>query len=446
MMQVAQAPLPARARPAVAREDASFPWYIGSALAVAVAGGFVLAVLLPLAVAMDWDWGARWRPLVQAHGHLQIGGWLGLFIVGMAFRMAPRFAGQPLRFARLTPPTLALLLAGLLGRTVAQPWVDLPGMRILLTASVLAELAGALVFATILITTLRPVMRTVAPAPLFMLGAAGLAVQALLGVLWIPGVDAGAPAIPMNRNEVLLAVQFYVFVLPFVLGVMSRALPTFFKHASPTPARTTMIALALIAGTACLAASELDAAGTRVTAAGLLLLAGALAAGVAMTGAWRKAERLRPSARHVALLLRSALVWLALSAALLAVTGIEALWTGDRPAPYRADAVRHMLALGGFSMLVTGMSQLVLPWLAMRRQRGRTAVIETWTLWGLFNAAVLLRVAGPLMESRGAGSERFWPEAAAGVLGIIAVGFFASTILRAARPHAPEIPVHVRNA
>jgi uncharacterized protein involved in response to NO len=430
----------------VARADASFPWYIGSALTVAVAGGFVLAVLLPLAVVMEWDWGVRWRALAQAHGHLQIGGWLGLFIVGMAFRMAPRFAGRPLRFARLTPVTLGLLLGGVLGRAVAQPWVDLPGMRALLILAVLAELAGALLFTAILFTTLGPAIRTVAPAPLFMLGGAGMALQALLGAVWIPGIAAGTPALPADRNAVVLAVQFYLFVLPFVLGVLSRALPTFFKQAAPSPARTGTIALALIAGTAGLVVGELAAAGTRIAGAGALLLAGALVSGVAMTGAWRPAERLRASARHTALLLRSALVWMVLASALLTVTGAAALWTGERPAPYWADTVRHMLALGGFSMLVAGMSQLVLPWLAMRRQRGRSARIETWTLWGLFNTAAALRAAGPLLESQGAGAERFWPEAAAGVLGMVAVGFFATTILRAARSQVSAVPVHVRDA
>ena len=57
-------------RPPVARPDESFPWYIGAALAAAVFGGFALAVLLPLAVVLDWNWGVRWRALVQAHGHL----------------------------------------------------------------------------------------------------------------------------------------------------------------------------------------------------------------------------------------------------------------------------------------------------------------------------------------------------------------------------------------
>jgi hypothetical protein len=86
-----------RPRTAVAREDPSFPWFIGAALATALAGGFLLAVLLPLAVVLEWEWGVRWRALVQVHGHLQMTGWLGLFITGMALRLAPRFAGRPLR-------------------------------------------------------------------------------------------------------------------------------------------------------------------------------------------------------------------------------------------------------------------------------------------------------------------------------------------------------------
>jgi len=97
------------ARPPIAREDRTFPWYIGGALGTAVLGGFALAIALPLAAALGWNWGVRWRALAQAHGHLQVIGWLGLFIAGMAFRLAPRFAGRPLRFPGVTPAVLILL-------------------------------------------------------------------------------------------------------------------------------------------------------------------------------------------------------------------------------------------------------------------------------------------------------------------------------------------------
>src|SRR5215217_2432819 len=226
----------------IAREDLAFPWFIGAALAVAVGAGFILAVLLPLAAALGWEWGSRWRALVQVHGHLQLVGWLGLFIAGMAFRLAPRFSGRPLRAAALTTPTLALLLAGLLGRAIAQPWLDQPALRALLPLSALLELSGALLFAGMLTATLAPTLGRVAPAPLFVVGASGLVLQALLGALWLPALTADRPFIPADRSAVLLSVQFFGFVLPFILGVSLRALPTFFKRPSPSGGRALVLA------------------------------------------------------------------------------------------------------------------------------------------------------------------------------------------------------------
>lgn len=430
-------------RQPVARADASFPWYIGTALILAVGGGFALAILLPLAVVLEWDWGMRWRLLVQVHGHLQVIGWLGLFIVGMAYRLVPRFAGRPLRLANLTPLTLVLLLGGLLGRGAAQPWIGLPGMRALLVTATLAELVGAALFAASITATLWPVTRTMAPAPLLMLGAAGLVAQAALGVLWLSHIAGDAPVISADRNAALLAIQIYAFVLPFMLGVALRSLPVFFKYPVPTFLRTFMLVLALASGSVLYGIVPLMLDGearTRLAGAGASLLAAALAGGTAMTGVWRRPERLRASARHGALLIRTAFAWLMLAAVLLLLSGLHAFWTGRPTQPHIADAIRHLILLGGGSTLLVGMAQLVLPWLAMRRQlRHARASIETWTLWALLTGATALRLTGAGLEGGGVGAERFWPVAAAGVLGLMAVGTFAWSVLRAARAPRPKI-------
>lgn len=293
-MDVVTRPSVSNGRAPVARADAAFPWCIALALAAAVAGGFVLAVLLPLAAALEWAWGVRWRALVQAHGHLQVGGWVGLFIVGMAFRLVPRFAGRPLRFPRVTLPVLVLLPAGLLGRAVAQPWLDVPGMRVLLTLSALAELAGARLFATAIVATLAPAVRTFAPAPLLVLGAGGLLAQAALGAVWLMQLPGDAPAIPADRNAALLSLQFYAFQLPFVLGVSLRALPSIFAHPAPAPHWTRALAAALAAGAALHAGTPLlmdGAAGVRPQQFGALLVAAAISGGVALTAPGR--QRLR---------------------------------------------------------------------------------------------------------------------------------------------------------
>src|SRR5262245_26516983 len=53
-----------------------------SALIVGAAGGFTLATVLTLAVALHVPEGLWWRALAQAHGFLQLYGWAGLFALG----------------------------------------------------------------------------------------------------------------------------------------------------------------------------------------------------------------------------------------------------------------------------------------------------------------------------------------------------------------------------
>lgn len=432
---------------AVARVDATFPWYVGAALLVAVAGGFALALLLPLAAALQWDWGSRWRPLAQAHGHLQIIGWLGLFITGMGFRLVPRFAGRPLRFPRVTTPTLILLLAGVLGRALAQPWLDLPGMRIDLTASAAAELIGALLFAAAIIATVLGVVRSLPSAPLLILGALGMVGQALMGLLWLPLLSADFAVLPPDRDAALLTIEFFAFVLPFVLGISLRALPTFFAQPAPSGALTSILALTLALGATLAAAGPLlpgVAAGARVQAIGSLLVAAAVSVVIARCGVWREPVRLRAAARHLVLLIRTAYAWLALSVLALVGTALQALANGTPTPAAQSDAIRHMLALGVFSTLLVGMAFLLLPWLAMRRQRPGAARREVWLLWTLLTGATGLRVSGALLEEQGAGSERYWPMALGGVLAISAITLFALIILRAAHHETPAIVLHER--
>lgn len=436
------------ARAPVAREDRTFSWYIGGALGIAVFGGFALAIALPLAAALGWEWGVRWRALAQAHGHLQVVGWLGLFITGMAFRLVPRFAGRPLRFPGVTPAVLALLAAGLLARAVAQPTLELPGMRILLLAGAAAELAGAALAALALGATLLPVAATLPAAPFLLLSTAGFIAQALLALWWLTGLRPDYPALAADRDTALLAVQFYGFVLPAVLGVSLRSLPVFFRR-PPVPARRAwLIAGGLALGTLIDASARLlfeGIAAVRIQQIGVLLIAAATAAAIAHTGVWRAPERLRPSARAAAILIQTAYVWLAGAMLWLAVDAALALRSGLPAPPAHADAIRHLLALGTFTTLVFGMGQLVLPWLAMRRQRPTTTRVETWTLWLLITAATALRVTGAVLEARGVGAVRYWPMAAGGVLALTAVGLFALTVLRAARTRPPEIPLQVSN-
>ncbi len=437
------APKP-RHRRSVSSPDPAFPWFIGAALVFAAGGGFLLAVLLPLAAALDWGWGPRWRALVQAHGHLQLAGWLGLFITGMAFRLAPRFAGRPLRFYRVTTPALILLAFGLLGRAVAQPWLATPGMRVVLLAAGAAEVGGALLALTSLALTLAPVVTSLTQAPLFLLGTAGFVTQAALTFRWLAGLTAADPIIPPARDRTLLDIQFFLFVLPFVCAILWRALPTFVGAPSPGVRRAWLQAALLLTGGLLLASGPQwwsGATAARLHGTGAAIIAVAIVIELAGTAIWRPADRLRPVARHVVLLIRTACLWLVATAVWLAY---DAAWELRHGLPVNAadgDGIRHILALGVFTTLIFGMGQLMLPWLAMRRQSPSNAAVETRIIWALITGATVLRVAGALMERQGSGQDRYWPMATAGVLGITALTFFGVTVLRAAHRDRQVIPV-----
>src|SRR5262249_53364697 len=61
---------------------------------------------------------------VNAHGHAQIFGWVGLFVMGFAYQAFPRFKHASLSRPHLARASLWLMVAGIVGRSVAGPLAD----------------------------------------------------------------------------------------------------------------------------------------------------------------------------------------------------------------------------------------------------------------------------------------------------------------------------------
>ena len=103
---------------------------LGSALLIGASGGFVLAAVLTLTRAFRVPGGVWWLALAQAHGHLQLYGWAGLFVLGVAFHFLPRLRGVGLAFAEWIPWLLASLVTGIILRGVSQPLLATNGAGI----------------------------------------------------------------------------------------------------------------------------------------------------------------------------------------------------------------------------------------------------------------------------------------------------------------------------
>jgi uncharacterized protein involved in response to NO len=96
-----------------------------AALLIGVGGGFLLATILTVTYALALPLGAWWEALAQAHGHLQLYGWAGLFVLGVALHFLPRLRGKPLVAARLVPWLLGFLITSLVLRAVSQPLLSI---------------------------------------------------------------------------------------------------------------------------------------------------------------------------------------------------------------------------------------------------------------------------------------------------------------------------------
>jgi hypothetical protein len=399
------------------------------AAGLAIGVGLLLALALTLAAGLSAGWGLRWRALAQVHGQVMTVGWAGLFVIGMAARLLPRFSGSRLRFPALLSAAAAGIAAGLIMRALVQPFAALPGARALLIASGSVLALGCGCFAVSLLGTLARPLRERRPFAAFCAaGGCWLVAAGALTVLALAraGRD-GAFTVAGADDAPLILVELYGFLLGFVVGVSLRTIPTLFAWKPPAwPAWLAFATLQLgllLAGAAALA--EAGGSGAWPLAAmGRLLLAIAQLAAVGCMGVWRPATRLRENARSIALLLRCAYGWLAITALLLAYgAGRSLQLQAEAPAAIE-DAARHVFALGVVSTLIVGMAYLVGHMFAVERAEGAPLVRRVRLYAGLLGAAALLRAGGALLEERGVLAARYWPMAVAAVVALAALSLF----------------------
>ena len=99
--------------------DSHIP-FVSAALLFATMGGFALAVWLPVQAALGHV-DLSWVALAQVHGHFQVVGFAGLFVLGVATKLAPRFGGGHLLRPALVDAAFWCFLAGLIARGIGQP-------------------------------------------------------------------------------------------------------------------------------------------------------------------------------------------------------------------------------------------------------------------------------------------------------------------------------------
>jgi uncharacterized protein involved in response to NO len=407
---------------------------LSSALLIGAGVGFALATILTLALAMHVFLGPWWIATAQAHGHVQLYGWAGLFVLGVALHFLPRLRGTPLSMPRLVRWILATLIAGLLLRALSQPLFLVTGSyiwAILLVASGVLECAALLTVVSQLgMTAWRGPVLATRPAFLgvfpFLVGAfCALGISSCVNLVSVVQATMSMGLVPTTTDNLNVTLGLFGFLIPMALAMSAQSLPMYagleaFPRRILWPMAGVYFSGLALTCVGMLASSQQSPWPGVLNGLGMLLMGIVLCIFISVFMRMirtrgrlpEKVVRLAPSPevaaqnyqKHIRVernmygpfvaLVASAYIWALLSSVLLILDGLSMLFS--QTPFFVIDAIRHGLAIGFITLLICGISQRMIP--GFSGGKIASPALVSATFW-LGNTAALLRVGSLLLAT-----------------------------------------------
>lgn len=371
---------------------------------------FLGAIWLILSAGATWGAWLLWRigfagsftgasiHEVNAHGHAQIYGWVGLFIMGFAYQGFPRMWRTTLSRPRLAVVVFVSMLLGLIVRTVGMAAHGATfALPLALGGGALEALAIG-IFAVQMFATFRAGNALLSPSVAFIFGALFFFLAQCALDLWHTYTTMTAATTRelvwyiSTYQAPLRDLQIHGLALFMILGVSLRALPTMF-NLPPVPHRRAwwafVILSAAVAGESILFVLYRYTA-NHVLAAFLMVPWLMLAIGCWMiAGPWRLWHPL-PTADRSGKFIRAAYGWLAVSLLMLLLLPVYQIVSGIPFSHAYYGAIRHAVTVGFISMMIMGMAARIVPILNGIDGNGLTALRGPFVL---INVGCFLRVS-----------------------------------------------------
>jgi hypothetical protein len=410
-------------------------WVVTGLLFMLLPGTFLGAWNL-IQITDDHTAGGLDPAWLQAHGHAQIFGWIGSFILGIGFYSLSKVGGMAKFPVGRSWASWTLWTTGVALRWMTNLWSW--QWRWSLSTSAFLELAGFLIF----FFTVRRHRVPGSPPPasrpdstawmrLVIAGTAGFLVSLLANLMVAAqaAIYGTGPAIPHVVNQRLLALFTWAFPVVTIWGFSARWLPVFLGLINPHP-RLLMAALGFNCAAVIFAVTD-----WWILASGLFTI-GAVLAALALNVFRRSVRTPKTAGVHQTfpVFIRIAYCWLLVSAAI----GIAApawdtaggLW----------GASRHALTVGFVSAMVFAVGQRVLP--AFCGMRVLFSPILMFAALALLNFGCALRVVSEICAYEGY-LPGLWPLLpVSAITEMTAVTVFATNLLLTFR----QPPAHVRTA
>jgi len=342
---------------------------------------------------------------VNAHGHAQIMGWVGLFIMGFAYQAFPRMWQVDLPAPRLALLTWWFMLAGIAARSTAMMASETAWASGLHRAGAAVEIAAVAVFIGLLMTAFFSSRVRMQPYVGFVFAALVCFLIQTVYSSWHIGQLIAAPTRDALLQQVamfqasLRDIQIHGLGLMMILGVGIRMFPAIFGLPE-TPDRRGWTALGVLLAAIGLEVFLLLAyqtTGNRNLAYGMLLPWLMLPVGAGLiVGPWRLWRPLPEPGRsdRSGKFIRVAFAWLFLSFGMLLLLPVYQAASGIAFSHAYYGAVRHAITVGFISMMIVGMGAKVVPTL---RGIEPDRLPALWPTFVLLNVGCFWRVASQVM-------------------------------------------------
>lgn len=396
----------APATPSDTRGDVIYRRFFKSGIGVVLTLGALWGAYLLLRIAATGSFTAAGIHEVNAHGHAQIFGWVGLFVMGFAYQAFPRFKHTSLQHVGVAIASFWIMLLGIVTRSIAEPLAgSVPILGpIAVTASALEVIAIGL-FVFVICQTLRQSGKALEFYDFYVLSSlVWFAIQAVYETIYLAATLARPDetlALVSTWQGALRDIQIHGFALLMILGVSQRLFHHFYGFPAPNR-RVSHIVLACInaavlgEAVGLILMRVLGHAWAALWYGSVLLLAGSV---TTLVLGWRIFSSPEESDRSLKFM-RTAYVWLLASLGMLMLTPVYqfavlpmlspqsvAAQIGFSHAYY--GAVRHAITVGFVSLMIVGVAAKVVPTLNGVDVRRLTPL---WLPFILINTGCGLRV------------------------------------------------------
>ncbi len=404
--------------------------FIWTALAVALGAGFSTGTHLSFVIGLGFPVSQGFASFIQAHGHAQLTGWAGLFVMGISLHFIPRLGHVPILRPQRLGSILWLMGVGIalrsIGQSIAPYLTQTPvftPILWLLVASGGLEWCGILSYVFVLLQVFRGTgnqtrnSALLGVRPYFLMLVTGWTLYANLNLVLLVQMALGRFVV-VHATWNQLAIQIFVglILLPVAFAFSVRMFPLYLRLSVPDgPVRGLGYAYLLALLVQVLPTvppllrlapqlnADLSSLGMLLKGCVIIWFVWQLDLLTRRRRPWTEKRQLQPGPERRSTrsglpdygefgrferLVYASYMWLMLAACGDIMVGIGALL--QRPFFVSPNAILHTYLMGFVTLLILGMAVRMIPGFLRKRRVASPALVDA-TFW-LGNLAVVCRL------------------------------------------------------